>query len=396
MGLLDSPYVGQLIKEGVAEKTFSTSGWLLTNNVKLNGRNVIRFRITVTDGTLDGGASYVELRGSITESTLDAIRCYKLDGKTLDENGADYITTLAKLTAGDYVSMDLSLVSNINFYVVTTNSVSVKIEYTLNFSNNILRNTNTLIGNLITTISNQNALIEDLSKPVDLLIKQETYDISATGNHFFSLNLKTLASQYKAVRIDVLFSAVDANVILILNHTFGTTAQSPRTYSIPILDEEGYYNTAIIANENKKLNASYYCEQLATNYCLRCDRAGASGLTCTVKVYATAFVPVKRHIHLLNSVSITATSTAAYMNIDLSQAISRFKFFFVTLEGTGLTGSIYKNFLTSDDNGDLTIMEFDNKSLVATSWLPVVLESGRMTAKVSGSGTTTMKLFGVI
>lgn len=237
----------------------------------------------------------------------------------------------------------------------------------------------------------------DSPRPIDSLVYQETIDVSDTGNYFFEVNLKALANMYKALRIDVLFSSADANVEMILTRITGTNNQAPRVNSY-FITEDGRMIKNIVAPTSNDTNKSYYVTELASKYCFRCNKkASASGVTLTFKVYATTAVPEIRHTQLLYSLTNTLVTDAAYTtNITLDEYIRRFKFFFVTVEGTSLSGDILTVNTIIDDSADGVLAEFDGVNNYATKWLPVTFDNIVVRSRLKGDGAMTMSVWGVI
>ena len=394
MGLLDSPYVGQLVKTGTIERTFSSDS-LISDTIKLDGRNVIKFKITVVSGTLSEDGNVIRLKGGILSTGYIDIYCRQRE-RAISANDDGYLgTPKSKLVAGDWVSMDISLYEYIEFYGYTTEAVSVKIEYVIAYEDVLTKTANSIL----TAISSKvDSVISSLVKPIDILIHQETIDVSSdTGNYYFSANLKTLLNVYKGLRMDVEFSAADANIRMNISRILGTNSLTPRTASY-FVTEDGYMLRSIDAPTNNDTNKSYYITELASKYCFRCDRkASASGITCTFKVYATTAVPEIRHTQLLYSLTNTlVTDAASTTNITLDEYIRRFKFFFVTVEGTSLSGDILTVSTIIDDSADGVLAEFDNVNNYATKWLPVTFDNIVVRSRLKGDGAMTMSVWGVI
>jgi hypothetical protein len=232
--------------------------------------------------------------------------------------------------------------------------------------------------------------------PVDVLVFSKTIDASKAGNHFFDVDLGTLDARYTALKMNFNFSAIDNNVRFLLYEVGGTTTDGNRNQRY-FVDENGDMAISLPApNTTDNRNRSFYVTELARRYLLRVDTAGGANLSCTLNVFATVAVPEIRHIQLVSQISNTLSlDTARYTNKTLNSYIRRFKFFFITVEGTGLTGNIYTDAIIDGMDSNV-ITEFESKNKVATKWIPVTFDNITITSLLKGDGVMNMKVFGVI
>lgn len=404
MGLLDSPYMGQLVNSGTIEKTFSSTT-TLGGNIKLNGRNVIKFKISVSSGSLSVDGNLIRMKGGILNKGWEDIYCRSIE-HNITSNDDNYLSATAtqKLIAGDWVSMDVSPYEYIQFYGYASEQVSVKIEYVAAYEDVLTRTANTRLNDLKTAIAGLNSDVSSgfsslagyLLHPVDVLVFSKTIDASKTGNHFFDVDLGTLDARYTALKMNFNFSAIDNNVRFILYEVGGTTTDGNRNQRY-FVDENGDMATSLPApNTTDNRNRSFYVTELARRYLLRVDTAGGANLSCTLNVFATVAVPEIRHIQLVTQISNTLSlDTARYTNKTLNSYIRRFKFFFITVEGTGLTGDIHTDAIIDGMDSNV-ITEFESKNKVATKWIPVTFDNITITSLLKGDGAMDMKVFGVI
>lgn len=393
MGLLDSNLVGQLTKQISASHITGSANKYLITDINVKGYDTILFRVTDHDSVLNDSV-YITLNASITNTSLSSIRVYKETPLVNFNTGG-----ISKITqGGDYIATDISDFSYAGFYIIANVSYDISIEYVLCNSNQMLKHLNTTISDIYTKVNAINTTLESvgtLNPLKEVSLGTTSFNLSSTGNHFITIP-DTILGIYKGIKIGVVINQIDDNVKLYIDSPLGTNSESSRGNLIKMIDENGQIVFNIDAKTNKKLNTYYYVENINKKLNIRCNVAGASGLTCTVTYYATTYIPPIAHVHELDSKSVTLSSTGQYVNFYNVSNLQYFKFLFMTVEATSVSGTFNKNYYVGDDE-NTEIMSFSNQAKVCSEWIPVTFPVANFFAQqLAGEGTATVKIWGVV
>lgn len=380
MGLLDSPYVGQLVKRGTVTVNPTVSGWIFPSDIDCAGYNTCAFKISLSGFQSN---TNVQLRGGVIDQGLQSIKV----SKALNYNNELPIFEINE--SGSYITTDLTAMNfiNFNYYKASgqSDSVSITIDYVLSYSNNS-------ISSELAAVANNELLIVTLNN----------LDCTDTGNTILEGVLSKLKGK-KYLRVNVQFSAIDSNVDL---RIINATANDTFAFANILVREDGLLCSKITANDNKTKQINYYIKNVTDRINIRRQKAGSSGLTCTINLYATDILPDKMNIQELFSQQITQAGGASqtYSFTFDPVLMKYFRFFYCSI-GNGdnssynFNGSISKNWITNEADDDETLIDFTNKKNVLTKWMPVSALSGKITFNIQNSGdyfNTYIYIYGVV
>lgn len=391
MGLLDSPYVGQLSIKGNYTGTPSSTAYLLNPSLSVVGFNSIIFKVTVNSGSLSS-EKYIQLWGQIGNSSLNPMNFYSVPENKPGRDTMDDVVRTNKVTgAGYFISENLSDVTNVNFRIITNASVGITIDYWLCNTSFSIKSIDNKLSNVLTAVNGS-----------ETLIKQQVVDCSSTGSNTIT-GIKALVGNRKYIRVVFDYSEVDTNLVAYFQ--MRRTSTSSR-YSPITVDESGNFvkpNPLPVDSANKSL--SYYIKNFEDILFFRVDTGGASGLTCTVRIYGTDYCPEGTHIQTLFKKSINNSTTQISEDVNLAKyPLENFKFVFFTVGDGGntsypVTGSISKNWTTNEEEDSTVIAEFTSGRNVFTKWYPITNLAGKITFNLTGSsnsGKYTIAMYGVV
>lgn len=397
MGLLDSPYVGQLVKSGTITKETTSSGFnnFIGSTLNASGYNSCIFKISATNWS----GTTLNLRGTDGLSQTGIFSVYKID-----YNKSDILTNqeIDEVTSdGFYISTNISRATLIRFWLISSGATSITLEYWLC--------NNDFIGNVINTrIKTESdairSLINSLSNKVyasdDVLMETKNVTVTSVNSAFIdSIKSRVYAAGKKYLRMNVTFNSTDADVKVAFSNYYGDSTSGTR-YKVSLIGEDGLYKEAIYAD---KVSADYYLQELGSGRIMvRVEPAGASSLTCTIKLYATDYLPALKHIHPIqvSNVSYTANVESSITVTLSDNMMSKYKFFFCSIgtKSYSKSGSIEKNWSTNDEEDSDVIAEFSNVYRYSTKWYPVTFVGGTLTFKVTATSShnDTITVYGVV
>lgn len=390
MGLLDSNKVGQLTKNITLEATLSSSNYV-GEAFNIAGYNLVSFRVQVLEGSLDGSTSYLSLNAQNSQSNLQSVDVYeRASNNSYGEPGK-------KFAAGHFVSEDMSAFTFARFYITTSASVKVRIEYTLingTFQDKV---NGWKLNSLIADVS---AIKEDAVLPREQLLKTFTnLDLSSTGANTFTL--PNVNKAYNALRINIVFNQSDDNAVLYVAHTKGSNTTATGWQRDIVTREDGIFREFITPIEG--LRYDYYLKGIPTILNIRKEVAGASGLTATINIFATTCEAIPEPLHIQPVFSKTYVTADSGQNIvfNFNTLMKAFKFWFcqVGTSADNKTGTIVKNYATNDEDDSETILSFTSKPIAVSKWIPVTVTNGaKVTFNVTGARNNTDKLeiYGVV
>jgi hypothetical protein len=176
---------------------------------------------------------------------------------------------------------------------------------------------------------------------------------------------------------------------------------SGETFVPCIINETGIYQTEYIKpSSDAFLSRDYYLVNMADSLKIRVNAAGASGLTCTINIYATDFCPTPLHIQPIETVTLSNSTSEQTKRFALNYFLMQnYKFMYVELKSntTAISGSITKSWNVLDEN-DAQVETFAAKTHVVTKWYPVNALDGEIIVKFTGASAannTRVTIYGV-
>ena len=293
MGILDSNKVLPLVKSGVLSVSAETAGDV-GSVISVKEYSIVCFRLTgltnakmsVICGVENSGWGSVELYNAFTDEKVGI-----------------------RVGNGTYYAF-VSQFNDMQFHVpVGGVGETANIGYFLSTEDNPSANTQVL-----NKIYSSAFFTQPLSK--------ENVALDVVGNQIFDVSgFWNYRDTYSCLRIDVSLSAED-NTLVLQYKPFkngSVTIQS-------VIDEDGN-----IVNKITK-SGSYYVNSIpmTDSIYIRCDVAGASGLTGTIKLSLckNTFTAIK-HIQKVAEVKATAVTSGNLEVVMHSEVVPHFKFFFV-------------------------------------------------------------------
>lgn len=377
MGLLDSPFVGQLVVKGTKTITRATNGYIL-DSLDISRYNFASFKITVTSGSLDGTNSYVDFRGSVTNKSYSAFSVYPINTVT-NSIGASTV----KCSNGLYCSENISAFNFAGFYLVTTSEVTLTVDYYLSISDF----TNTLI---LKEVSDSKALLESINNKRDKVIFTLTYNAyTASSRTIRDIGTLLRGSAKKYLKINVSFTSLDSIVFIYFRKFFGDDeVNTNRGENVSVIDENGNYVNVIRATA---LSQNFYMENVSNNFWWRTESGSVSDLKCTITISGTDYMPPINHIQPLVSATIDPSSEEHSAELTLNNSLFKnIKFWFCVVDTPGqkghyITGDISKNWMTNEDSDSLEIGSFSSVRCFATKWYPVNCLGGSLTITLTST-----------